>query len=50
MAKKTENVKMITWRVGDGPVHEIPDGATVTFETEKDLVKISIDGDRVVYH
>jgi hypothetical protein len=31
MAKKKVTQSSITWRVGDGPIHEIPDGATVTF-------------------
>jgi hypothetical protein len=33
MAKKKVTQSSITWRVGDGPIHEIPDGATVTFKT-----------------
>lgn len=31
MTKKKQVQPSITWRVGDGPVHEIPDGAEVTF-------------------
>ena len=31
MTKKKQTQPSITWRVGDGPVHEIPDGAEVTF-------------------
>jgi hypothetical protein len=35
MPKNKQVQPSITWRVGDGPVHEIPDGAEVTFRTEK---------------
>lgn len=38
MAKKIE--PKIIWQVGNGAVHEIPEGATVTFESEESTVEV----------
>lgn len=41
--KRAKGARRITWRVADGPLHELPEGAVVMFEDDEWKLLISLD-------